>query len=178
MITVGMAVAVAAILVIWGMSKGPFQGYSGKFWLAAVHEAEQSRVRLLCETDFHALSVAGREILDRAFPKEETSDGPRVSGLAPWPKGVRVPQIIEQLQPRGILLNKYGYLAIEMHGGMDHFGVRIYPEGFQVPYLGFSYGDRELADGLWYYDDGYCSNPEYDKRIDQLIEAYEAGSSI
>ena len=59
---------------------------------------------------------------------------------------------------------------MEMHGGMDHFGVRIYPEDFNEPDRYFKYVDRELLPGLWYYDDGYIHNPEYDKRIDTLIE--------
>ena len=59
---------------------------------------------------------------------------------------------------------------MEMHGGMTHFGVRIYPEDYKKPDRYFKYVDRELLPGLWYYDDGYIHNPKYDKRIDTLIE--------
>jgi hypothetical protein len=64
-----------------------------------------------------------------------------------------------------------------MHGGMDHFGVKIYPEDFKKPRDYFEYGDRELLPGLWYYDDGYLNNPEYDKRIDELIEKHKKNSN-
>jgi hypothetical protein len=66
-----------------------------------------------------------------------------------------------------------------MHGGWDHikremshFGVNIYPEDFKEPKGNFKYGDRELLPGLWYYDEGYLRNPEFDKIIEKLIEEH------
>jgi len=54
---------------------------------------------------------------------------------------------------------------------MDHFGVRIYPEDFNKPYPGFTYGDRKLLEGLVYYDEGYDFNPEYyGKKIEKLLQ--------
>ena len=37
-------------------------------------------------------------------------------------------------------------------------------------YQSFGYGDKELIPRLWYYDDGYRDNPEYDKKIETLIQ--------
>ncbi len=76
------------------------------------------------------------------------------------------------LRPQTILIDYSGYLLIEMHGGMDHFGVRIYPEGVNEPHPLF-HGGRTLLEGLVYYDEGYSLNPEYDKVIDELIEKHK-----
>ena len=164
-IVVGGATFIAALVFVCC-------GYAFRmYWLHSIEEAQRLRVRLLCNTDHEALLTAGREVLSQVPREEQTHNGDRVRGYLPLPKGVRIPQTIRNLRPRGILVNKEGYLTLEMHGGMAHFGVRIYPKGFEQtgpPF--FCYGHRKLAEGLWYYDDGYDTNPEYDKIIDQLME--------
>ena len=82
---------------------------------------------------------------------------------------MRVPQIIQNLGPTRILVSSDGYLNLKMHGGMDHFGVRIYPKDFTAADPAFFYGYRKLAEGLWYYDDAYLHNPGYDKLIDNVL---------
>jgi len=132
------------------------------------------RVRLLCNTDYKELLRAGREILSQ-LPEGYLTVGPegrRFSDRA-VPEGIQIPQVIRDLQPHTVLIYHEGYLIIEMHGGMDHFGVRIYPDDFKEPHADFEYGGRELAPGLWYYDDGYLYNSEYDKIIETLIEEHE-----
>jgi len=144
----------------------------------AIKQSQQRRVLLLCKTEHHALLKAGREILSQV-PKDILNPQPngiRHIGDIGLPSGVDIPQAIRDLKPRGCLVSLDGYLTLEMHGGMDHFGVQIYPEDFKEPEeLGsnFKYGDRELLPGLWYYDEGYLYGPEeYDKRIDELIEEH------
>ena len=135
-----------------------------------IHRAQQRRIILLCDTDHQVLLKAGREILSK-IPKDRFhphADGGRYVGSFNVPEGIRIPQAIKDLKG-GFVVNYDGYLSIEMHGGMDHFGVKIYPEDFKKPDDYFEYRDRELLPGLWYYDDGYLNNPEYDKRIDELI---------
>jgi len=143
-----------------------------------IHEAQQRRVLLLCETDHQALLKAGREILSEEPVKEriqriknETPEGiKRGEGYFFVPKGVQMPQVIWDLRPHLVAIDNDGrYLFIEMHGGMDHFGVRIYPEGFSEPRPLF-HGGRKLLEGLVYYDEGYSSNPEYDKIIEALLQ--------
>jgi len=145
-------------------------------WDYAIYRAQQRRVLLLHKTGHRALLKAGREILSHEVVKEKfeslknrTQNGYRISGSFPIQKGIRIPQAIRDLKPRGGSINYDGYLTLEMHRGMDHFGVRVYPEDFKEPHRNFIYGDRELLPGLWYYDDGYLHNPEYNKRIDELI---------
>ncbi|MHC4207070.1 MAG: hypothetical protein ACYSTT_20645 [Planctomycetota bacterium] len=142
-------------------------------WEEAIEDAQRRRVLLLCNTDHQALLKAGREILSHV-PKDRLNPQPdgRHLGDIGVPSGVDIPQAIWDLNPRGCLASLDGYLTLEMHGGMDHFGVKIYPEDYKKPRDYFKYGDRELLPGLWYYDDGYIHNPEYDKRIDKLINEH------
>ena len=144
-------------------------------WKHGIRQAQQRRVLLLCDTNHQALLKAGREILNQA-PKDRMNpqpDGIRVLGDIGVPSGVEIPRAIQDLKPHVCLISLDGYLTLEMHGGMDHFGVRIYPEDYKEPDRYFKYGDRELLPGLWYYDDGYIHNPGYDKRISMLIDEGE-----
>jgi hypothetical protein len=144
-------------------------------WNEGIEDAQNRRVLLLCDTDLQALLKAGREILNQV-PKDRLNPGPggpRTLGNFSIPKGVQIPKAIRDLKPRGCFISYDGYLMLEMHGGMDHFGVQIYPEDYKKPDPPFKYGDRELLPGLWYYDEGYNHNPQYDKRIDELIEKHK-----
>ncbi len=143
-------------------------------WDHGIRQAQRRRVLLLCNTDHQALLNAGREILSQV-PKDRLNPrpgGPRILGEFGVPEGVQIPQAIRDLKC-GCLISYDGYVTLEMHGGMDHFGVRIYPEDYKEPDRYFKYGDRELLTGLWYYDDGYVNNPEYDKRISKLIDEHK-----
>jgi hypothetical protein len=147
--------------------------------------AHLRRVLLLCETDHQALLNAGREILSQ-IPKDSMNprpDGIRHLGDLKFvlPKGVQIPQVIQDLKPYVCLISYDGYLTLEMHERgwdhikreMSHFGVNIYPVDYKESEYNFKYGDRELLPGLWYYDEGYHYFPEeYDKMIDDLIEEH------
>jgi len=177
-ITIGLVIlALISSLVFW--RSGFVQRWRYHrflvLWEEGIKDAQQRRVLLLCQTDHGALLRAGREIL-RQVPKNLMNprpDGIRHLGEFGVPDGIQIPQAIRDLKPRACLISTDGYVTLEMHGGMDHFGVRIYPENYKEPDRYFKYGDRELLDGLWYYDDGYIHNPEYDKRINSLIEEHK-----
>jgi len=139
------------------------------YWIQAIHQAQQRRVLLLCKTDHQALLKAGREILSHESVKKILRDKHGVAGVFPVPRGVRIPQAILDLRPHTVVIDYDGYLFIEMHGGMDHFGVRISPEGFKEP-RSMAMEGRKLLEGLVYYDEGYDFNPEYDKRIGALLQ--------
>ena len=170
-IAIGTAIAALAV--------GPVSWYTFRvFWLRAIERAHQRRVLLLHETDHQALLEAGREILGHPLVKKKFEslenrrrDGIIIGGHFFIPEGVHTPQIIQDLKPHVVSIDYNGYLALEMHGAMDRFGVTIYPEDFNEPSLGsFKYGNRELLPGLWYHDNGYLHNPEYDKRIEEIIK--------
>lgn len=134
----------------------------------AMSQSQQRRVLLLCKTDHEDLLKAGREILSHGQVKKRLRQGQGIAGNFHIPTGVQIPQAILDLQPQTVLIDDSGYLLIEMHGGTDHFGVRIYPEGVNESRPLF-HGGRKLLEGLVYYDEGYSFNTEYDKVIDKLI---------
>jgi hypothetical protein len=155
------------------------QPLSRILWLRLIQQSQQRRLLILCETDHKALLEAGREILSQV-PKDSLNpqpDGSIYLGSFPVPKEIHIPKIIENLKPHVVVIDYYGYITLGMHGGMDHFGVKIYPADFKEPSRNFKYGGRELLPGLWYYDDGYLHNPEYDKRINKLIEEHKDKST-
>jgi len=169
----GITVAVVVLVLIAGLFL--LESIGLVYLMGGTEDAHHRRVLLLCKTDHQALLREGREIL-RQVPKDRLNpqlDGIRHVGDIDVPSGVDIPQAIRDLKPHGCLVSLDGYLILEMHGGMDHFGVQIYPEDFKEPEEpggNFKYGDRELLPGLWYYDEGYHYGPEeYDKRINELI---------
>lgn len=159
-----------------------FYSYEKKVNDAHRH-AHLRRVLLLCETDHQALLKAGREILSKV-PKDRLNpppDGIDHLGNIKFvlSEDIQIPQIVRNLKPFVCLISVDGYLTLEMHGGwdhikreMNHFGVQIYPEDYEEPERNFKYGDIELLPGLWYYDEGYLRNPEFDKIIEKLIEEH------
>jgi hypothetical protein len=167
---------IAVVIVLFTMDVLVFPRHislSRFFWNHARMLIYQRRVLLLCKTDHEALLKAGREILSQMPIGKRTRNGYEIRGDFPVPKEVCIPQIIQNLRPHAVLVSHNGDLTIEMHGGMDHFGVHIYPEDFKEPRSNFQYGNRELLPGLWYYDDGYLHNPEYDERVETLIKKYK-----
>ena len=134
--------------------------------------AQQRRILLLYHTDHEALLKAGRQILSQG-PKDPMNYryyGPQHIEGFPAPRGVRIPKVIRKLRPHASLINRNGYVVLQMQGGMTDFGVRIYPEGFKGRRYYFTCGNRELLPGLEYYDYKYNRIPEYDKRIDEIMQ--------
>ena len=134
--------------------------------------AQQRRVLLLYHTDHEVLLKAGRQILSQG-PKDPMNYryyGPQhIEGFT-VPRGVRIPKVIRKLRPHASLINRNGYVVLQMQGGLTDFGVRIYPEGFKGRRYYFTCGNRELLPGLEYYDYKYNRIPDYDKRIDEIIK--------
>ncbi len=139
-----------------------------------IKESRQLRKRLLCETDYVTLRDACRNI-SRQAKKGEIATGKYDIRGNPAPEVSRFPKPILELAPSYIYIdeNDSGRIFIEMLGGLLHFGVTAYSEDYNEPFIGFVYGDRKLIDGLWYNDDGYRGNPEYDKVIDEFINKYK-----
>jgi hypothetical protein len=134
-------------------------------------DVQQRQVRLLCETDHKVLLEACRELSGRAG-RGDLKPGRYNVRRDRHPKASRFPQPILDLNPSYVYIdeNDSGRVMVEMHGGLLHFGVQAYTEDYEKPFLSFEYGDKELIDGLWYYDDGYLNNPEHDKRIEALLQ--------
>ena len=137
-----------------------------------IPRAQQRRILLLYHTDHEALLKAGRQILSQG-PKDPMNYryyGPQHIEGFPIPRRVRIPKVIRKLRPHASLINRNGYVVLQMQGGRVDFGVRIYPEGFKGYRYYFTSGNRELLPGLEYYDYKYDHIPEYDKIIDGIIQ--------
>jgi hypothetical protein len=142
------------------------------FPYSAQRFAQQRRILLLYHTDHQALLKAGRQILSQG-PKDPMNYryyGPQHIEGFPAPRGVPIPKVIRRLRPHANLINRSGYVVLQMQGGSTDFGVRIYPEGFKGYRYYFTSGNRELLPGLEYYDYKYDYIPEYDKIIDEIIK--------
>jgi hypothetical protein len=131
-------------VIFWEIGLGILFGVGGAL------RANKISGKLLYKTDHQMLLKAGREILSQVPCTNNNTEGVH---KYPIPNEVKIPKMIQDMKPRAILMSSYGYLEIRMHGGMDHFGVYIYPEDFNVPFPNFPYGDQKLTEGLWYYDD-------------------------
>jgi len=158
-----VAVGVAAIVCVLG-------GHTMLFIQDALG-ARSARIRLLCKIDHPALLDAGRDLLAQAADGALSKGNYHLRGKHRIPEGIELPAAILHLRPRTMMIRD-GYMALEMHGGMDHFGFRIYAADFKEPYQGYINGHRKIIDGLWYHDKGYDTDPNYDKAIDALIEKH------
>jgi hypothetical protein len=134
----------------------------------SVKEARQDRERLLCKTDYRILLDACRDIL-KQVDKGELKPGKYYVRRDPSPEVSHFPKQILDLKPSCIYVHDRSCISLEMLGGLDHFGVKAYSEDFNKSSPDYVYRDRKLIEGLWYYDDGYRGNPEYDKVIDEVI---------
>lgn len=165
-IFIGLFIAVIVSLVLLVLI---FYLRSCKLMIVEIKKGQQRAVRLLCETDHQALLTACREISRMVTDGELKKHEYRLR-INPDPEISSFPQVIIDLEPTYIDIDPKGCVKIELYGGLDHYGVNAYTEDFKPPVSNFYYGGRELVPGLWYYDDGYENNPEYDKTIEALIQ--------
>jgi hypothetical protein len=127
-------------------------------------EVARAKARLLVETNHRALLETCRE-LSRQVMNAEIRDA-----VYKGTEALRLPEPIPALRPNRVTISRDGLVQIGMYTGWWPLGVRAYPEGYPEYPPPFKYGDRELLEGLWYYEDGYSLHPDaYDKIIDELL---------
>jgi len=134
-----------------------------------IKKARQREMRLLCETDHQALLKACREI-SRQVARGDLKKSQYWIRKNPDPETSRFPQVILELEATYINIDQDGRLMLELGGGLDHFGVYAYPEDYKYEEPISDHGDKELIPGLWFYADGYRESPEYQKKIDTLLQ--------
>lgn len=130
--------------------------------------SQKRRVRLLYKTDHQALLGACRELSRRVSVGDLKPGKYLLSGSSRRKEVSQFPQPILDLGPINVFIDYDGRVMLEMAGGLDHFGVSAYPEDYKKPPHTEKLGDKKLIPGLWYYDDGYRDNPEYEKIIEAL----------
>jgi hypothetical protein len=148
--------------------------FVGKTVRGFQNERKVLMTRLLCETDHQVLLDSCRE-LSRRVDAGDLKSGRYDIRDHLYEQVSRFPQVILDLQPRYVHIdeNNSGRVIIPIFGGFDHFGVTAYTEDYMESGPKQKYGDRELIPGLWYYDDGYLDDPEYEKKIDKLIKEHK-----
>jgi len=161
------AVIILAVVIFVGYMVGDYLITYGTVFFG-VRDAQRKQVCLLYKTDHQALLKACRE-LSRRVAAKDLKPGKYWIRTDRDPVASQFPQPILDLKPNYVYIDEddSGRVMLEMHGGFAHFGVLAYVEDYKKPSWS-KYGDKELVPGLWYYDDGYNENPEYDKIIEVL----------
>jgi hypothetical protein len=124
--------------------------------------------RLLCRTDHQAFLAECRELhrqlsVDNAEIKQQEYIKVPDSELSKFP-------LIRRLGGR-VFASIKGSVWIELGTTMRHFGVSAGTEdSLSQSSSNRPYGNRELVPGLWYYDDAYNRNKNYDETIDQMLK--------
>ncbi len=159
---IGNIIIVAGIAIVSG----------GAFWW--LFEPMHLRIRLLCRTDHLALLEGCQELSRQASAGKLLTDMDYRFRPWPWPYRTvsRFPKAIRTLRPSSIYINEDGRVMVEMFGGLSHFGVYAYPEGYKKKYPEYKYGDRELIPNLWYYDDDYHKDPQFDEAITAIMTRF------
>lgn len=133
-----------------------------------VAKTRQIRDRLLSETDHQALLDACREISQEVTAGNLDPNRYSVR-YKPDPDISRFPQLVLDIEPLYIDIYSDGRISLEISGALHHCGVTAYPENYEKPSDNFTYGDKKIIDGLWYYEHGY--NPKYDdKWIESMLK--------
>jgi hypothetical protein len=131
----------------------------------AAKDVKKRKINLLYETDHLQLKSVCVKLLDEAkkgkweFGVRYTIRRNPVSGIE------NMPALILQLKPTCVYIERE-VVMIEFAGGLTHFGVMYIGEEAKDTVMWP--GDKKLVDGLWYYDDGYQKNPDYEEYIESL----------
>jgi len=146
-------------------------GFFAYFVLIGPIQDARLQKRLLCNADHRTLLEECRRL-----SKQVVIDNPDKGKEEPMGVVVmRVPdselskfRLVRRIGGR-VFVNIDGVVSIEGGGTMRHFGVDAYPEDFREPFSNYDYGNKELVPGLWYYDDRYNRDNNYDKVIDGML---------
>ena len=139
------------------------------FLFHAYVEAQDRIERLLCETDYHILLDACRELSKRNTTGDLKSDHYWVRiDKEPKASQFKFPQVIMDIEPLFVEIRDEGIVRLEM-AGLPMYGVSASPN---IPPKPVPFADVELIPGLWYYDEDYnnFNHPKHKTRIDELIQ--------
>lgn len=159
-ITVAVVALICAAVAYWGMIIGPP--------IAAGAQASHLRQELLCKCDHRALLDASRALSKRVMTGE-------LSPATYWVRSRRhaevsdFPEVILSLRPAYVSIAEDGVVRIELGSRWGALGVYAYPDGYEKRFPNPNYGDHQLMDGLWYYDDNYLHVPDYATEIDTIL---------
>jgi len=126
------------------------------------------REQLLCRTDHAALLTACQELSARVAAGKLEANAYRVRFWRDREVS-QFPQAILALRPQFVTILDDGTVRVELNDKWWSFGIRAYPPGYEKRFPGYAFGDRKLLDELWYYDEYYRHDPNYEKEIDAIV---------
>ena len=140
---------------------------AGIFLTTGRRAAHERLVRLLSQTDHHALLQACRQLAART-QTGELSPGDYWVRWDKEPRLTNLPEAILRVDPLYVHIDSQGYVYLEM-AGIPYWGAVAYPGPTKDGY-GFQ-GNVELIPGLWYYDED-CDDryPRHQAKIHALIQ--------
>lgn len=134
------------------------------FVVDSSRKIESKKVKLLFESNHEELLLACRKML------LEAKDGKREYGellfLTKEEKKLyeSLPEPLKKIEPVSIGISP-DRIMVSLWGGMYHVGIVAFPEG-TMPWGNQCH--KELIEGLWYYDDRYNSDPDFEEYIESL----------
>jgi hypothetical protein len=167
---------IITIGVVCGIA--PF-AYLGYFALWAMHDLDSMEARrpvLLYQTDHRALLEACRELSRQVAAGKLQPGEYRVHAHHPDSETRQFPQLILDLDPLRVDIEKNGVVNLMM-SPVVLYGVYALPENYEDPPAELYPWGEELIDGLWYYDEGFRNHPERQKEVEELLKKSEAGNS-
>jgi len=126
-IVIGTVLVLGGAVLVGYMVNHYLVTYGFVFFRAT--ETHQRRVRLLCDTDHHALLEACREISKQVARRDLKKSYCRIR-KNPDPETSYFPEVILDLDPKSIYIDQEGRVMVEMFGKLLHFGVDAYPEDY------------------------------------------------
>lgn len=128
-------------------------------------QGRELRVRLLYQTDLQALQDACADV-SRRVVEGDLKPGMYTIRYHPQKEVAGFPQVLLELMPVYVDLEPDGMVVVALMGGLDHYGAVFYPAGYRMQNKPL--GNKQIADRLWYYDDGYDEHSDWQERIDSL----------
>ena len=133
--------------------------------------ARKRRVRLLYETNHQELLDGCKELSRRVRTGSLKPDMYPIRS-DPDPEVAQFPQAILELMPAYVDLDRNGMVVVAVEGGITHCGVAFYPDDYKIStHDGLPLGNKQIIEGLWYYDDGYDARSDWKERLDSLKPA-------
>ena len=132
-------------------------------------DADKKRVQLLYETDHEALLQGCRSLMEQKQNNSLNmnywifqSHNPDILRINENFREAELPEAIVNLEPVFIKIYDDNRVLIELVANFYSVAVQAYPVGVEGG------GDKELLNGLWYWDIGYEKMKHFDKYLEDL----------
>jgi hypothetical protein len=136
-------------------------------------DLDNNRRKIIYEIDHNKLIEACRKLMSEAMEGKWDAGEYYLRDIEDRSvvyknKVEKMPQEIIELEPAYILITE-DKVRIEMHGGIVHFGITVsYSNNLEPKGYEKYFGNKQLIEGLWYYDDGFQKDPNFAEYLESL----------